>query len=138
MNVSLRRGSVFRDLAEGGFAAAGLHLEPAFEADYVGSLIGLADAGLGGAIVPGYATALTDRGRIRWKRLERPVVEREVTMVRRVGPSLSPAAQALAEFIVARVPHARGRDAPPSPPPAPAPPPAVGARRGRRLPGARP
>ena len=98
--LTLRRGSVFRDLAEGGFAAARMTLNPAFEADYVGSLIGLAGAGLGVAIVPGYATALTDRSRIRWKRLEKPVVEREVLMVHRAGPTLSPAAQAFAEFVL--------------------------------------
>lgn len=100
--LTLRRGSVFRDLAEGGFAAAGVTLDPAFEADYVGSLIGLANAGLGVAIVPGYATALTDRSRIRWKRLEKPVVEREVLMVHRAGPTLSPAAQAFADFLMRR------------------------------------
>ena len=96
----LRRGSVFRDLAEGGFSAAGLTLDPAFEANYVGSLIGLAHAGLGVAIVPRYATALTDKNRIRWKRLEKPVVHREVLMVHRAGLSLSPAAQAFADFLV--------------------------------------
>jgi DNA-binding transcriptional LysR family regulator len=79
-----------------------MSLSPAFEAEYVGSLIGLADAGLGVAIVPGYATALIDRTRIRWKRLERPVVEREVFMVNRSGPTLSPAAQAFAEFVLKR------------------------------------
>jgi len=100
--LTLRRGSVFRDLAEAGFAAAAVTLDPAFEADYVGSLIGLADAGLGVAIVPGYATALTDRSRIRWKRLEKPVVEREVLMVHRAGPTLSPAAQAFADFLLKR------------------------------------
>ena len=100
--LTLRRGSVFRDLAEAGFLACGLTLEPAFEADYAGSLIGLAGAGLGVAIVPGYATALIDRSRIRWKRLEKPVVEREVLMVYRAGPSLSPAAQAFADFLLKR------------------------------------
>lgn len=100
--LTLRRGSVFRDLAEAGFLASGLTLEPAFEADYAGSLIGLAGAGLGVAIVPGYATALIDRSRIRWRRLEKPVVEREVLMVHRAGPSLSPAAQAFADFLLTR------------------------------------
>jgi DNA-binding transcriptional LysR family regulator len=100
--LTLRRGSVFRDLAEAGFAAVGATLTPAFEADYVGSLIGLANAGLGVAIVPGYATALSDNSRLRWKRLEKPVVEREVLMVHRAGPTLSPAAQAFADFLLKR------------------------------------
>ena len=98
--LTLRRGSVFRDLAEAGFSASGLTLEPAFEADYAGTLIGMAGAGLGVAIVPGYATALTDRGRIGSKRIEKPVVERQVLLVHRAGPSLSPAAQAFVEFLL--------------------------------------
>ena len=100
--LALRRGSVFRDLAEAGFVAAGLVLKPAFEADYVGSLMGMADAGLGVAIVPGYATALTDRTRVGCKRIDEPLVEREVLMVHRAGPALSPAAQAFADFVVKR------------------------------------
>ena len=98
--LTLRRGSVFRDLAEAGFSAAGLTLEPAFEANYVGSLIGLVDAGLGVAIVPGYAAVLTDKRRIAWRRLVKPVVEREVSMIHRAGATLSPAAQAFADFLV--------------------------------------
>jgi DNA-binding transcriptional LysR family regulator len=97
--VALRRGSVFRDLAEAGFSSAGLTLVPAFEADYAGSIIGLVDAGLGVAILPGYATKLTDAGRIRWLRLDKPVIEREVCLVQRIGPTPSAAAQAFVEFV---------------------------------------
>jgi DNA-binding transcriptional LysR family regulator len=97
--LALRRGSVFRDLADAGFASVGHTLEPAFEADYAGSLIGLVDAGLGVAILPGYAAKLTDRSRIRWRRLEKPVIDREVSLVQRVGPTPSPAAQAFVEFL---------------------------------------
>lgn len=97
--VALRRGSVFRDLAEAGFSAAGLALQPVFEADYAGSVIGLVDAGVGIAILPGYATKLTDKGRIRWRRLEAPVINRQVLLVQRVGPTPSPAAQAFVDFL---------------------------------------
>jgi DNA-binding transcriptional LysR family regulator len=97
--VALRRGSVFRDLADAGFSAVGLTLQPAFEADYAGSVIGLVDAGLGVAILPGYAAKLVDKSRIRWRRLEKPVIDREVSLVQRVGPTPSPAAQAFVEFL---------------------------------------
>jgi DNA-binding transcriptional LysR family regulator len=97
--LALRSGSVFRDLAEAGFSAVGLTLQPAFEADYAGSLIGLVAAGLGVAILPGYATSLTDKSRIKWRRLEKPVVEREVLLVRKMGSSASPAAQAFVDFL---------------------------------------
>ncbi len=61
--LALRRGSVFRDLTEAGFASAGVALKPAMEANYAGSLIGLVDAGVGVAILPGYAVRLTDKSR---------------------------------------------------------------------------
>ncbi|ROZ66037.1 LysR family transcriptional regulator [Ramlibacter sp. WS9] len=99
--LALRRGSVFRDLTEAGFASAGVALKPAMEANYAGSLIGLVDAGVGVAILPGYAVRLTDKSRIRWLRLEKPVIDREVSLVHRSAASLSPAAQAFAEFIAA-------------------------------------
>lgn len=97
--VALRHGSVFRDLAEAGFSSVGLSFQPVFEADYAGSLIGLVDAGLGIAILPGYAAKLVDESRIRWRRLEKPTIDRDVSLAQRVGPTPSPAAQAFVEFI---------------------------------------
>jgi DNA-binding transcriptional LysR family regulator len=75
-------------------------LEPAFEAAYVGTLMGLVKAGLGVAIVPGYATALADPAFVSWSRLERPVIEREVFRVHRSGPLLSPSVQAFHSFVL--------------------------------------
>jgi len=105
--LTLRSGSVFRDLAEAGFSAVGLSLQPAFEADYAGSLVGLVAAGLGVAILPGYATSLTDKSRIKWRRLEKPLVEREVLLVRKTGSSASPAVQAFVDFLAGQK-HALG------------------------------
>jgi len=99
--LALSRGSVFRDLTEAGFAAAGLMLKPAREANYAGSLIGMVDAGLGVAILPGYAVKLTDPARIGWRRIENPLIDREVSLVQRAGFSLSHAAQGFVDFIVA-------------------------------------
>lgn len=99
--LALSRGSVFRDLTEAGFAAAGLILKPAREANYAGSLIGMVDAGLGVAILPGYAVKLTDPARIGWHRVENPLIDREVSLVQRAGVSLSPAAQGFVDFMVA-------------------------------------
>ncbi len=97
--LTLPRGSVFRDLAEAGFAAAGLSLVPSFEATYVGTLLGLVKAGFGTAIVPGYAMALADANSMAWKRLQQPLVEREVLLIHRGGHGLSPAAQAFAAHL---------------------------------------
>jgi DNA-binding transcriptional LysR family regulator len=103
--LTLRRGSVFRELTQAGLVAAELPLEPAFEATYSGTLIGLVKVGLGVAIVPAHATLLLDKTSVGWKRLERPVIEREVLMVHRAGISLSPAAQAFAEHLLEDNPH---------------------------------
>jgi len=99
--LALSRGSVFRDLTEAGFAAAGLMLKPAREANYAGSLIGMVDAGLGVAVLPGFAVKLADPARIGWRRVENPLIDREVALVRRAGVSLSHAAQGFFDFIVA-------------------------------------
>lgn len=103
----LPRGSVFRDLTESGFAAAGLALRPGFEATYVGTLMGLVRAGMGVAIVPGYATSLADPAELQWRRIEQPVIDREVLMVRRADRALSPAAQALHAHVLAARPTSR-------------------------------
>lgn len=111
----LPRGSIFRELAEAGFAAAGLVLRPRLEATYVGTLLGLVQAGLGVAVVPGYATALGDPQRLAWRRLEQPVIEREVVMVHRAGLELAPAAaefaQRLRDAAATLQPPAQGKPA---------------------------
>ncbi|KQX26594.1 LysR family transcriptional regulator [Variovorax sp. Root434] len=98
--LALRSGSVFRDLTEAGFASAGMVLHPVAEANYAGSLIGMVSAGLGIAVLPGYAAKLTDESRIQCKRIEEPLIDREVSLVQRAGVSLSHAAQAFVDFIV--------------------------------------
>jgi len=100
--LTLPRESIFRELTEQGFRAAGLEVEPAFEATYVGTLIGLVEAGLGIAIVPGSATALVDTGNISWKQLEAPIIEREVLLVHRGPASISPATAAFVDFLIER------------------------------------
>jgi DNA-binding transcriptional LysR family regulator len=100
--LTLPRGSIFRELTEQGFRAAGLEVEPTFEATYVGTLIGLVRADLGIAIVPGSATALVDTASISWKQLEAPIVEREVLLVHRGTASISPATEAFADFLTQR------------------------------------
>lgn len=104
--LALPRESVFRLLAEDGFTAAGVPFKPAFEATYVGTLIGLVSAGMGVAIIPGYATQLADRRTVKWIKLERPVIQRDVLLVHRTGRSLSPAARTFADHVLD---HCRSR-----------------------------
>jgi hypothetical protein len=52
--------------------AARVHVEPAIGVSYVGTALGLAEEGLGIAIVPGYARALVNPAKATWKPLTRP------------------------------------------------------------------
>jgi DNA-binding transcriptional LysR family regulator len=97
--LTLPRNNVFRELAERGYAAAGFALRPAFEASYVGTVIGLVAAGLGVGVVPSYATELADKSIVSWKPLNAPVITREVSMVHRAGMSVSPASKAFMDFV---------------------------------------
>lgn len=93
-------GSVFRELAEKGFAAAGISPEPFFEANYVGTLIGLATEGLGIAIVPKYATSLADATKTEWRQLNKPIIKRRVCFMRRLDITMSPAVEAFADYLI--------------------------------------
>jgi DNA-binding transcriptional LysR family regulator len=98
--IFLTRDSVFRSLTETGFQAAGMHVEPAIEVSYVGTALGLAQEGFGIAIVPGYARALVNSEKATWKPLTEPQVDREVSIVRLAHRPPTPAAAALADFLV--------------------------------------
>ena len=93
-------GSVFRELSEKGFAKAGISPEPFFEANYVGTLIGLAAEGLGIAIVPKYATSLADATKTKWRQLNKPLIKRRVCLMRRLDTTMSPAVEAFANFLL--------------------------------------
>lgn len=93
-------GSVFRELSEKGFATAGISPEPFFEANYVGTLIGLAAEGLGIAIVPKYATSLADASKTQWRQLNKPIIKRRVCLMRRLDTTMSPAVEAFANYLI--------------------------------------
>lgn len=105
--LALPRGSVFRELADAGLAAAGVVAEPAMEASYVGTLLGLVRAGMGVAVVPGYATALADPKALEWRLLDRPAIHREVWMAQLAHRALSPAAQAFKAHVLEAIVQAR-------------------------------
>jgi DNA-binding transcriptional LysR family regulator len=98
--IFLTRDSVFRSLTETGLQVAGVHVEPAIEVSYVGTALGLAQEGLGIAIVPGYARALVNPAKAAWKPLTRPQVDRDVSIVRLAQRPPTPAAAALTGFLV--------------------------------------
>jgi DNA-binding transcriptional LysR family regulator len=98
--IFLTRDSVFRSLTETGLQSAGVRVEPAIEVSYAGTALSLAQEGLGIAIVPGYIRALVNPEKATWKPLARPQVDRDVSIVRLAQRPPTPAAAALAGFLV--------------------------------------
>jgi DNA-binding transcriptional LysR family regulator len=78
-------------------ALAGLPVRPAIvcEAQHVTALLGLVEAGLGVAAVPAMAMPQHNHPVLVSVPLDGPVVTRRMGLIRRVGRSLAPAAQAL-------------------------------------------
>ena len=81
-----------------GFETAGLHLDPAFEVEQIATALALVEAGLGLAILPGYARAWHGRG-VEAHSLTAPAMSREVQLIFATDRSLSPAATAFAAHL---------------------------------------
>ena len=96
--IVLARSSALRLPVEMGFEAAGLTLGPAFEVEQIATALALANAGLGVAILPGYARAGQQTG-LYAHPLEDPTIHREVTLIHAADRSLSPAAAAFADHL---------------------------------------
>ena len=90
----LESATSVRRMLDDAFAARGLRLVPWKQAMHSGTLIGMAQAGLGIALLPSTAAELRMAPELVQRPL-RPDLVREVMVVRRAGRSLSPAADAL-------------------------------------------
>lgn len=98
--ISLSRTSAFRPLIDSMLAGqAGHVLAPRFEVGYMGTAVALVEAGLGLSILPERAASLATSQSVCFRRLTAPKVSRPVTLVTRVGRTLSPAAHAFSEFL---------------------------------------
>ena len=82
--------------------SAGVAIKPRFEVHYLWSAIGLAEAGLGIAIVPAYAGLLVRSNRVRFRVLQEPIVQRKIELITHPGRSLSPSARAFRDCLAAR------------------------------------
>lgn len=80
------------------FAARGLRLSPLQQAVHTSTLIGMAQAGLGIALLPSTAVELRLAPELARRPLS-PDLVRGIAVVRRAGRSLSPAAEALVEAL---------------------------------------
>jgi LysR family transcriptional regulator, carnitine catabolism transcriptional activator len=93
--VAMSRDSSVRQLTEQAFARNGLVLEPAFEAKYMSTAIGLIAQGLGVGTLPSSAVSMVRQAGLAHAEIHRPVMKRRIGIITRRGRSLSPAAQAL-------------------------------------------
>ena len=96
--IVLGRSSALRLPVEMGYEVAGLTLLPAFEVEQIATALALAEAGLGVAILPGYARAGQARG-LHAQPLGAPTIRREVTLIHAADRSQSPAAAAFADHL---------------------------------------
>jgi LysR family carnitine catabolism transcriptional activator len=97
--ISMMPGTSMRTTIEQAFAAAGLAYEPAFEVRNHSTLLGLAEAGLGVAILPESAVmAAAERG-IQVVQVRNPQITRDIGIVQRRGMVLAPAAAELAKVL---------------------------------------
>jgi DNA-binding transcriptional LysR family regulator len=93
--VAMSRDSSVRQLTEQAFARNGLVLEPAFEAKYMSTAIGIIAQGLGVGTLPSSALSMVRQAGLAHAEIHGPVMKRRIGIITRRGRSLSPAAQAL-------------------------------------------
>ena len=93
--VAMSRDSSVRQLTDRAFAHHGLVLEPAFEAKYMSTAIGLIASGLGIGALPSSAHSLVQQAGLAHVNVREPVMKRQIGILTRRGRSLSPAAEAL-------------------------------------------
>lgn len=93
--VAMSRDSSVRRLTEQAFARNGLVLEPAFEAKYMSTAVGIIAHGLGVGTLPSSAVSMAQQAGLAHAEIRGPVMKRQIGVMTRRGRSLSPAAEAL-------------------------------------------
>jgi LysR family carnitine catabolism transcriptional activator len=97
--VAMSRDSSVRRLTEQAFAHNGLMLEPAFEAKYMSTALGMIAHGLGIGALPSSAASMVRQAGLSHAGIHGPIMKRRIGIMTRRGRSLSPAAQALIEAL---------------------------------------
>lgn len=95
--------STVRQAVNAGFQDAGLSAAAAFEATYMATAVGMAQVGLGVAILPSSAIEARPSAMLKSRPIEGASFTRQIWMVRRVGRSLAPSAAAFVEHLMALV-----------------------------------
>ncbi len=100
--IAMSHASGFRTLIDPLLHQAGVSIKPRFEVGYLGTAVGLADAGLGITVVPAYVGLLLRTSRVRFRVLHNPVVHRQIELLIRSGRTLSPGAAAFRDCLAMR------------------------------------
>ena len=100
--IQMARTSSLRQALDAAVAPA--HFKAAFEVEHLATVMGLVDAGLGVSLVPTLTLFHFRRESLVTRPLPLPALRRKLYVVQRRGESLSSAAQALHDLIMARLP----------------------------------
>jgi DNA-binding transcriptional LysR family regulator len=97
--IAMSRDSSVRQLTDQAFAHGGLVAEPACEAKYMSTALGLVVNGVGVGVLPSSARSMIEQAGLAAATLHDPVMRRDIGIVTKRGRSLGPAAQALVEAL---------------------------------------
>jgi len=112
--VLMDRDSSVRRIVDGACASIGRMAEPAYEAAYMSTAIGLVRAGLGTTLLPSSAAELRGALDIVVRDLDAPRVERQLGILKQRRRAYSPAAEAFVSVLDAVARELTPRRAPPS------------------------
>jgi len=97
--ISLTRDNSVGQLIRKCLADAGVEIQSAYEVSYLSTVVGMVDAGLGVAVLPSYASPITQFYNIQIRKLVKPAIRRQMSFITRQGRTLSPAAESLKAFL---------------------------------------
>ena len=115
--VLMRQGSGLRNLVDGGFAAVGESVRPAFEVAHVSTAVGLVESGLGIAILPSYALHRTRAVDLVAVPMTAPAVERNIVALTAPQRRLSAPCEAFLAHFQASMATAQAAPVPAKRPP---------------------
>lgn len=92
--VAMAPDSSVRQMTDAAFLQAGLAIPPLYGCAFLGTTGHLVAAGLGITALPRLTMPLLGRIDLFWRRLEQPVMRRQIGVVTQIRRTLSPAAQA--------------------------------------------
>jgi len=90
--VAMAPESSVRQMTDAAFLQAGLAIPPLYGCAFLGTTGHLVAAGLGVTALPRLTLPLLGQSGLVWRRLERPVMRRQMGIVIRIGRTLAPAA----------------------------------------------